>query len=99
MPHPRDGVNVFSHNDAFGLTSNDREEHPRPHSFYKWNRGDREPTLRTFELMPKYFIVIIMMAASQDDELNAGTMVPFDLIRGSHDRRITKMMNLNPKVF
>ena len=44
-------------------------------------------------------MVIIMMAASQDDELNAGTMVPFDLIRGSHDRRITKMMNLNPKVF
>ena len=44
-------------------------------------------------------MVIIMMAASQDDELNAGTMVPFDLIRGSHDMRITKMMNLNPKSF
>ena len=49
--------------------------------------------------MWKYFIVIIMMAASQDDDLNAGTMVPFDLIRGSLNRRIKNMMNFNPKVF
>ena len=40
-----------------------------------------------------------MMAASQDDDLNAGTMVPFDLIRGSLNRRIKNMMNFNPKVF